>query len=74
MTGELLLLINAFEGFKSRLNEKKLIEEEDTIPVPLLIASECGILRQMNGHAHVELGIAPNNISPRRLSLDSVNL
>lgn len=62
-SGELLLLINAFEGFRSRLNEKKFIEEVDTIPVPFLIASECGTLRQVNRHAHVELKIEPNNIS-----------
>jgi hypothetical protein len=62
-TGHLLLLINAFEGFKSRLNDKKYIDETETIPVPFMIVTECGILRSVNRHAHVELGIEPNFIS-----------
>ncbi|MBU3069838.1 EAL domain-containing protein [Aestuariicella sp. G3-2] len=56
-TGHLIMLVNAFEGFHSRLPPRKFIESTNKFPVPFIIVDEDGKLIRINKHAHVELDI-----------------
>ncbi len=57
LTGELFMLVNAFEDFNSRLPARKYIDSSDEFPAPFIIADEDGNLLRINKHAHIEIKI-----------------
>lgn len=56
-TGEMFMLVNAFENFNSRLPARKYIDSSDEFPAPFIIADEDGNLLRINKHAHIEIKI-----------------
>ncbi len=62
-TGEMLMLVNAFENFNSRLPARKYIDSSDEFPAPFIIADEHGKLLRINKHAHIEIKLEHENIT-----------
>ncbi|WP_286232935.1 EAL domain-containing protein [Thalassotalea sediminis] len=62
-SGKLVMLVNAFEGFQSRLPPRKHIESSNKFPVPFIVVDEDGKLLRINKHAHIEINIETDHIT-----------
>lgn len=62
-SGRMIMLVNAFEGFHSRLPPRKYIDSSNEFPVPFVIANRDGRLIRINKHAHIEIDIKAEHIT-----------
>lgn len=62
-TGKMVMLVSAFEGFHSRLPQRKYIESSDELPVPFLVVDESGRILRMNRYAHIDIDFTGESIT-----------
>lgn len=62
-SGKMIMLVNAFEGFHSRLPQRKYIESSNEFPVPFMVVDEDGKLLRINKHAHIEIDFLSERIT-----------
>lgn len=57
------MMVHAFEGFRSRLPDKKYIDSTNRFPAAFVIVNESGYFTRINKHAHIEIDINTDHIS-----------
>ena len=72
--GNYVMMVHAFEGFHSRLPNKKHFDSTNQFPAPFIIVNEQGALTRINKHAHIEIDIQTDQISEIIASDDFQNI